>query len=84
MNRQGWRNDFESEWASPEKVDERGGGTPTHIFSDFQFLQNLYLIRVGVVLLQYKSKETPQLIGLFSLNLVITNFMQCFLYGPIG
>ena len=33
---------------------------------------------------QYKSKETPQLIGLFSLNLVITNFMQCFLYGPIG
>ena len=35
-------------------------------------------------LLQYKSKETPQLIGLFSPNLVITNFMQCFLYGPIG
>ena len=34
--------------------------------------------------LQYKSKETPQLIGLFSPNLVITNFMQCFLYGPIG
>ena len=33
---------------------------------------------------QYKSKETPQLIGLFSPNLVITNFMQCFLYGPIG
>ena len=31
---------------------------------------------------QYKSKETPQLIGLFSPNLVITNFMQCFLYGP--
>ena len=29
-------------------------------------------------------KETPQLIGLFSPNLVITNFMQCFLYGPIG
>ena len=34
--------------------------------------------------IQYKSKETPQLIGLFSPNLVITNFMQCFLYGPIG
>ena len=30
------------------------------------------------------SKETPQLIGLFSPNLVITNYMQCFLYGPIG
>ena len=30
------------------------------------------------------SKETPQLIGLFSPNLVITNFMQCYLYGPIG
>ena len=36
------------------------------------------------VLTQYKSKEMPQLIGLFSPNLVITNFMQCFLYGPIG
>ena len=34
--------------------------------------------------IQYKSKETPQLIGLFSPNLVITNFMQCFLYVPIG
>ena len=33
---------------------------------------------------QYKSKETPQLIGLFSPNLVKTNFMQCVLYGPIG
>ena len=33
---------------------------------------------------QYRSKETPQLIGQFSPNLVITNFMQCFLYGPIG
>ena len=29
------------------------------------------------------QKETPQLIGLFSPNLAITNFMQCFLYGPI-
>ena len=30
-------------------------------------------------------KEMPQLIGLFSPNLVITNFMQCYLdYGPIG
>ena len=37
-----------------------------------------------VCLVQYKSKETPQLIGLFSPNLVITNFMQCFFYGPIG
>ena len=34
--------------------------------------------------LQYRSKETPQLIGQFSPNLVITNYMQCFLYGPIG
>ena len=34
--------------------------------------------------IQYRSKETPQLIGLFSPNLVITNFMQCYLYGPIG
>ena len=33
---------------------------------------------------QYRSKETPQLIGQFSQNLEITNFMQCFLYGPIG
>ena len=37
-----------------------------------------------LISVQYKSKETPQLIGLFSPNLVITNFMQCFLYGPIG
>ena len=36
------------------------------------------------LLVQYRSKETPQLIGLFSPNLVITNFMQCYLYGPIG
>ena len=42
-------------------------------------------VHVGIHgFLQYKSKETPQLIGLFSPNLVITNFMQCFLYGPIG
>ena len=40
------------------------------------------LIQINCV--QYKSKEMPQLIGLFSPNLVITNFMQCFLYGPIG
>ena len=40
--------------------------------------------RVLLPYIQYKSKETPQLIGLFSPNLVITNFMQCFLYGPIG
>ena len=41
-------------------------------------------VKSYTLLLQYKSKETPQLIGLFSPNLVITNFMQCFLYGPIG
>ena len=41
-------------------------------------------LEVQYVDVQYKSKETPQLIGLFSPNLVITNFMQCFLYGPIG
>ena len=34
--------------------------------------------------LPYRPKETPQLIGLFSWNLVATNCMQCFLYGPIG
>ena len=32
----------------------------------------------------YRPKETPQLIGLFSWNLVATNCMQCFLYGPIS
>ena len=31
-----------------------------------------------------QKKRLCQLIGLFSPNLVITNFMQCFLYGPIG
>ena len=39
---------------------------------------------VAAALLTVQVKETPQLIGLFSQNLVITNFMQCFLYGPIG
>ena len=34
--------------------------------------------------LHYSQKETPKLIGLFSWNLAITNFMQCFLYGPIS
>ena len=41
-------------------------------------------VHLKVIIVQYKSKETPQLIGQFSPNLVITNFMQCFLYGPIG
>ena len=33
--------------------------------------------------IQYRPKETSQIIGLFSWNLVATNCMQCFLYGPI-
>ena len=62
----------------------------SHSWVVFTYSQNLiskfliaYLLP-EVCGLQYKSKETPQLIGLFSPNLVITNFMQCFLYGPIG
>ena len=30
------------------------------------------------------KKKRPNQLGLFSWNLVITNCMQCFLYGPIG
>ena len=50
---------------------------------------NVSIYHIGAIVaaanvVQCKSKETPQLIGLFSPNLVITNFMQCFLYGPIG
>ena len=47
------------------------------LFSPLSYFVSLSLF------LQYRSKETPQLIGLFSPNLVITNFMQCYLYGPI-
>ena len=55
---------------------------------DFLFLNKIFK-KMGSVFcvahcIQYNSKETPQLIGLFSQNLVITNFMQCFLYGPLG
>ena len=57
----------------------------------FCYIRSLYIefpllqyITFYMFCIQYKSKETAQLIGLFSPNLVITNFMQCFLYGPIG
>ena len=43
----------------------------------------IYYISI-MSMVQYRPKETPQLIGLFSWNLVATNCMQCFLYGPIG
>ena len=41
--------------------------------------KNWCLPNIGALTVQYKSKETPQLIGLFSPNLVITNFMQLML-----
>ena len=56
-----------------------------HSLHTYLYIFNLCIsFTIHHVHVQYKSKETPQLIGLFSPNLVITNFMQCFLYGPIG
>ena len=62
----------------------------TSFFSsiDLHFIFVLFTVSFHFIcihlILQYRPKETPQLIGLFSWNLVATNCMQCFLYGPIS
>ena len=48
---QRWRNDFESEWASPEKVVSRGGGGGIHFFFRTSFFSTFIITGRGVVIL---------------------------------